>query len=65
MGHWHQPLVLPLPAKGARVFVNPSTESDNIYAHEFVGANGYPGQRLNFVEPVRGRVTSERILWLD
>ena len=65
MGHWHQPLVLPLPAKGARVFVNPSTESDNIYAQEFVGANGYPGQRLNFVEPVRGRVTSERILWLD
>lgn len=65
MGHWHQPLVIPLPVGIRRVFVNPSIESDNVYAQEFVGANGYPGQRLNFVEPIRGRVTTERVVWLD
>jgi hypothetical protein len=64
MGHWHQPLVLPLPVGNRRVFVNGSIESDSIYAQEFVGANGFPSQRLNFVEPEKGRVTSERVLWL-
>lgn len=64
MGHWHQPLVLPLPVGNRRVFVNGSIESDNIYAQEFVGANGFPAQRLNFVNPRRGMVTSERVLWL-
>lgn len=65
MGHWHQPLVVPLAHGRGRVFVNPSLESDNVYAQEFVGATGTPGQRLNFVEPEQGRVTSERVLWLD
>jgi hypothetical protein len=65
MGHWHQPLVIPLPNGWRRTFVNPSIESDNTYANEFVGANGYPGQRLNFIDPARGRVTTERIVWLD
>lgn len=65
MGHWHQPLVLPIANGHGRIFVNPSIESDNIYAQEFVGATGTPGQRFNFVDPVRGRVTSERIIWLD
>jgi len=64
MGHFHQPLVIPLPVGNHRVFLNPSIESDNIYAQEFVGANGYPGQRLNFVSPEKGEVTSERLLWL-
>lgn len=65
MGHWHQPLVIPLAHGRGRVFVNPSLESDNVYAQEFVGATGTPGQRLNFIEPLRGRVTAERIVWLD
>lgn len=65
MGHWHQPLVIPLAHGRGRVFVNPSLESDNVYAKEFVGASGTPGQRLNFVEPERGRVTTERVLWMD
>lgn len=65
MGHWHQPLVIPLAHGKGRVFVNPSIESDNVYAHEFVGASGTPGQRLNFVSPKRGRVTTERLVWLD
>jgi len=65
MGHWHTPMSLALPVGNRRVFVNPSIESGNIYAQEFVGANGFPGQRLVYINPVRGRVTSERILWLD
>lgn len=65
MGHWHQPLVLPIAHGRGRTFVNPSLESDNVYAQEFVGANGAPGQRLNFIDPARGRVTAERVIWLD
>jgi hypothetical protein len=65
MGHFHQPMTLPLANGKGRVFVNPSIESDSEYAREFVAATGTPGQRLNLVDPVRGRVTSERVLWLD
>jgi Archaeal DNA polymerase II, small subunit/DNA polymerase delta, subunit B len=65
MGHWHQPLVLPIAHGRGRTFVNPSIESDNTYAQEFVGASGTPGQRLNFIDPEKGRVTTERVVWLD
>lgn len=65
LGHFHQALTLPMANGSGRVFVNPSIESDSEYAREFVAATGTPGQRLNFVDPERGRVTSERILWLD
>ena len=65
MGHFHQPLVIPLAEGNRRIFVNPSLESGSIYAQEFVASAGYPGQRLHFVEPQKGRVTSERIIWAD
>lgn len=65
MGHFHQPLVLPLANGEGRVFVNPSIESDSAYAKEFVAATGTPSQRLLFVDPLKGRITSERLLWLD
>ena len=47
MGHFHQPLVLPLASGRGRTFVNPSLESDSAYAKEFVAASGTPGQRLH------------------
>lgn len=65
MGHFHQPMVLPMPVGRRRTFVNPSTESDSAYAQEFIAAQGFPGQRLNFVEPEKGMVTTERIVWVD
>lgn len=65
MGHFHQALTLPMANGKGRVFVNPSIESDSTYAKEFVAATGTPGQRLNFVDPDKGRVTSERVIWLD
>ena len=65
MGHWHQPLVIPLAHGRGRTFVNCSIESDNVYAQEFVGASGTPGQRFNLIDPEKGRVTAERVIWLD
>lgn len=65
MGHFHVPFVIPLAVGNRRVFVNSSIESDSVYAQEFCASNGFPAQRLMFVEPVRGRITSERLLWLE
>ena len=64
MGHFHQAMTLTLPARG-RVFVTPSTESGSEYAREFVAAKGQPGQRLHFIDPRKGRVTSEHLLWFE
>lgn len=64
MGHYHQIMTLQM-ANGGRVFVTGSPESHNEYAREFVAATGKPSQRLHFVDPEHGRVTSEHIIWLD
>jgi hypothetical protein len=64
MGHFHTNMVLTL-ANGGRVFVSSSTESGSVYAQEFVAATGIPAQRVNFIDPERGRVTSEYVCWLD
>lgn len=64
IGHYHQSMQLQL-ANGGSVYMAGSTESDNIYAAEFVAATGRPSQRLNFVDPIKGQVTSEYRLWLD
>ena len=63
LGHFHQCMTLTL-ANGGRVFMTPSTESGSEYAREVVGALGRPGQRLHFVDPDRGRVTAEYLIWL-
>jgi hypothetical protein len=52
-------------ANGGRIFVTGSPESDNEYAKEFVAASSQPSQRLHFVDPVKGRVTAQYIVWLD
>jgi len=64
MGHFHSPMVLPM-ANGNRVFVTPSIVSDSAYAKEFVAATSLPAQRLHFVDPARGRVTAEYLIWLS
>lgn len=64
MGHYHQHMELQL-ANGGKVYMTGSTESDNIYAQEFVAATGTPTQRLHFIEPERGIVTSRWIIEVD
>lgn len=64
IGHFHQTITLPIP-RGGRIFVTPSIESGSEYAREFVAAQGRPGQRLNFINPDKGDITSEYLIWLD
>ncbi len=64
LGHFHTPMQLPLAA-GQRVFVTPSLVSDSPFAKEWMASQSVPGQRLHFIDPERGRVTSEHLLWLD
>jgi len=65
IGHFHQAMSLPAPNGHSRAFLTPSPESDNMYAKEFCAATGTPGQRLHFIDPEKGRVTSEHLIWLD
>lgn len=64
LGHFHNNMLFTLP-NGGVVRVTGSTESGSEYAREFVAAKGRPSQRLAFVDPDRGRVTADYILWLD
>ena len=64
LGHFHTPMTLTL-ANGARVFITGSPESDNQYAKEFMAATGHPSQRIHFIDPRKGRVTSEHLVWLE
>lgn len=63
-GHFHTPMTLTM-ANAGRIFMTGSPESDNGYAKEFVAAVGKPSQRLHFVDPERGRISTEYVLWLD
>lgn len=64
MGHWHTPMSLTM-ANAGRIFVTGSPESHNEYARAFIAAVGQPSQRLHFVDPAKGRVTAEYVVWLD
>jgi hypothetical protein len=64
MGHWHTPMSLTM-SNGGRIFVTGSPESHNEYAREFVAATGIPSQRLHFIDPEKGRVAAEYVVWLD
>jgi hypothetical protein len=64
MGHFHTPMSLTM-SNGGRIFVTGSPESHNEYAREFIAATGIPSQRLHFVDPDKGRVAAEYVVWLD
>ena len=65
VGHYHRPQEWSLPAYGGRVFMSGSTESDNRYARDTMAAASVPSQRLHFVDPDRGIVTAQYVIWLD
>jgi hypothetical protein len=46
-------------------FQTGSTESDNRYARDGMGASARPSQRLHFIDPDKGRVTAQYKVWLD
>ena len=56
---------LPLANGEGAVFWNGSTESDNRYANIGMASTALPAQRLHFVDPEKGRVTSQYKIWLD
>lgn len=61
-GHYHTPTRLTVNRVTARCVGSP--ESDNGFAQEVVAAVGQPSQALRFVEPQRGIVTAEYVVWL-
>jgi hypothetical protein len=64
-GHYHQNIVVTLP-NGAMVRMTPSVETGSVYAAEMMGAaSAKGGQRLLYVHPEKGAVTSEYMIWLD
>ena len=65
VGHYHTHAEWPLPNGLGSVYQTGSTESDNRYAGVMLAASATPSQRLHFVDPVAGRVTSAHKVWLD
>jgi hypothetical protein len=63
-GHWHQSVTWTINDIG--VMGNGSVESWNDYAAENLAGMGRPSQRMMFVSPSRGQVTSHYPeIWLD
>lgn len=56
MGHYHQLAVVPMNHR--TVYANGAVESTNTFAAETLAAQSTPGQWLNFVDPVAGKVVS-------
>ncbi len=64
VGHYHRHAQEPLADGIGAIYWTGSTESSNGYALEGMAASAEPSQRLHFVDPERGRVTSVHQIWL-
>jgi hypothetical protein len=65
VGHFHQHGEDSLANGEGSIYWTGSTESDNRYASDRLTSSALPSQRLNFVHPKDGRVTSAHKVWLD
>lgn len=65
LGHYHRHAQEPLSDGESAIYWTGSTESENRYARDSMAASGVPSQRLHFIDPDRGRVTSQYQVWLD
>ena len=65
IGHYHQHQSWNMANGEGSVFMSAAVESGNRYARDLLASNGEPSQRLHFIDPEKGRVTSEYRLWLD
>jgi hypothetical protein len=63
IGHLHRRDCYGLP-NGTMAYLTGSPESSNSYAADQLAAQSEPSQRLHFVDPARGRITAEHIIWL-
>lgn len=63
--HKHTHAEMPLADGSGAWYRTGSTESDNRYAMNGLGASSQPSQRLHFVDPDKGRVTAQYKVWLD
>jgi len=64
VGHYHNHSEHALSNGLGSVYFTGSTESDNRYAGVTMAASATPSQRLQFIDPVAGRVTSSHKVWL-
>lgn len=65
LGHYHKVASEPLSNGVGSIYWTGSTESDNRYARDSMAASGEPSQRLHFIDPERGRVTAQYVVWVD
>jgi hypothetical protein len=65
IGHYHTHNEWAMANGEGAVYQTGSTESDNRYAGVHMASSAIPTQRLHFIDPVRGRVTSSYKIWLD
>lgn len=65
VGHYHTHAEWPLPNGQGSVYQSGSTESSNRYAGVMLAAQAVPSQRLHFIDPRAGRVTTAHKIWLD
>ncbi len=65
LGHYHNHAEWSLPNGLGSVYQTGAPESDNRYAGIHMAASSIPSQRLHFVDPDGGRVTSVHKVWLD
>jgi hypothetical protein len=63
--HYHNHSEHALPNGLGSVYFTGSTESENRYALTTMAASATPSQRLQFIDPDEGRVTSSHKIWLD
>lgn len=65
IGHYHQHQSWNMANGEGSVFMSGAVETGNRYARDLLASNGAPSQRLHFIDPTKGRVSSEYRLWLE
>ena len=65
VGHNHTHNELAMSNGEGAVYMTGSTESDNRFASVGMASSAKPTQRLHFIDPIKGRVTSQYKIYLD
>lgn len=65
IGHYHTHNEWSMANGTGAVYQTGSTESDNRYASVGLASSAKPSQRLHFIDPIKGRVTSQHKIYLD